>query len=97
MGKRTLLGFTGMSLTVASYAQDASAFITEAETQIRLLVTPIYSVVMTIIFICALASLTMIIVKMNSADQNSANKAIAWCGGLLFCIVAAVVLKTIAG
>lgn len=97
MRKLTLLGIAGFVFSVSSFGQDAAAFIAEADTQIKVLVSPIYSIVMTIIFICALASLTMIIIKMNSADQNSANKAIAWCGGLLFCIVAAVVLKTIAG
>ena len=35
--------------------------------------------------------------QMYSGDQESAQKALGWCGGMVFCIIAALVLKNFIG
>lgn len=86
-----------MFLPVVMYAQkDAASILNEMNSQIKMLVSPLYTMVMTVIIVLGMVSLVMVAVKMNSADQNASNKALTWFGVLVFCLVAAVVMKSVA-
>ena len=47
--------------------------------------------------IVAIVSLITVGIKMYSGDQESAQKALGWCGGMVFVIIAALVLKNFIG
>lgn len=86
-----------MFLPAVMYAQkDAASILNEMNSQIKMLVSPLYTMVMTVIIVLGMVSLVMVAVKMNSADQNASNKALTWFGVLVFCLVAAVVMKSVA-
>lgn len=50
-----------------------------------------------VLAIIAIVSLITVGIKLYSGDQESANKALGWCGGMVFCIIAALVLKNFIG
>ena len=50
-----------------------------------------------VLAIVAIISLITVGIKMYSGDNEAANKALGWCGGMVFCIIAAVVLKNYIG
>ena len=53
--------------------------------------------VIAVLAIVAIVSLITVGIKMYSGDQESAQKALGWCGGMVFCIIAALVLKNFIG
>lgn len=77
--------------------QDAISFLNEANTQVRSAGSIIYQLVIAVLAIIAIVSLITVGIKMYSGDQESANKALGWCGGMVFCIIAALVLKNFIG
>ena len=81
----------------ALMAQDAISFLNEANMQIRSPGSLIYQVVIAVLSIIAIVSLITVGIKLYSGDQQSANKALGWCGGMIFCIIAALVLKNFIG
>lgn len=78
-------------------AQDAISFLNEANTQVRSAGSIIYQLVIAVLAIIAIVSLITVGIKLYSGDQESANKALGWCGGMVFCIIAALVLKNFIG
>ena len=78
-------------------AQDAMSFLNEANAQIRTVGSIIYQIVIAVLSIIAIVSLITVGIKLYSGDQESANKALGWCGGMVFCIIAALVLKNFIG
>ena len=78
-------------------AQDAMSFLNEANAQIRTVGSIIYQIVIAVLSIIAIVSLITVGIKLYSGDQESANKAHGWCGGMVFCIIAALVLKNFIG
>ena len=78
-------------------AQDAISFLNEANTQVRSAGSIIYQLVIAVLAIIAIVSLITVGIKMYSGDQESANKALGWCGGMVFCIIAALMLKNFIG
>ena len=78
-------------------AQDAMSFLNEANAQIRTVGSIIYQIVIAVLSIIAIVSLITVGIKLYSGDQESANKALGWCGGMVFCIIAALVLKHFIG
>lgn len=81
---------------VSAFAQqDAASLVNEMNSQVRAMASPVYSLIMTVIILLGMVSLVMVAVKMNSADQNASNRALAWFGILVFCLVAAVVMKSL--
>lgn len=78
-------------------AQDAISFLNEANAQIRTVGSLIYQIVIAVLSIIAIVSLITVGIKLYSGDQESANKALGWCGGMIFCIIAALVLKNFIG
>ncbi len=68
-----------------------------ANSQIRSAGSIIYQVVIAVLAIVAIVSLITVGIKMYSGDQESAQKALGWCGGMVFCIIAALVLKNFIG
>ena len=89
------LAFSAISTNVL--AQDAISFLNEANTQIRSAGSILYQVVMGVLCLIAIVSLIMVAIKMYSADREGANKALGWCGGMVFCIIMALVLKNFMG
>ncbi len=83
--------------SVTAGAQDAISFLNEANMQIRSAGALIYQVVIAVLSIIAIVSLITVGIKFYSGDQESANKALGWCGGMVFCIIAALVLKNFIG
>ena len=55
------------------------------------------SVVIAVLAIVAIVSLITVGIKMYSGDHESAQKALGWCGGMVFVIIAALVLKNYIG
>ena len=78
-------------------AQDAITFLNEANTQVRSAGSIIYQLVIAVLAIIAIVSLITVGIKMYSGDQESANKALGWTGGMVFVIIAALVLKNFIG
>ena len=78
-------------------AQDAMSFLNEANAQIRTVGSIIYQIVIAVLSIIAIVSLITVGIKLYSGDRESANKALGWCGGMVFCIIAALVLKNFIG
>ena len=78
-------------------AQDAMSFLNEANAQIRTSGSLIHQIVIAVLSIIAIVSLITVGIKLYSGDQESANKALGWCGGMVFCIIAALVLKNFIG
>ena len=87
----------GLLISQTVLAQDAISFLNEANTQIRSAGSIIYQVVIAVLSIIAIVSLITVGLKLYSGDQESAQKALGWCGGLVFCIIAALVLKNFIG
>ena len=87
----------GLLMSQTVLAQDAISFLNEANTQIRSAGSIIYQVVIAVLSIIAIVSLITVGLKLYSGDQESAQKALGWCGGLVFCIIAALVLKNFIG
>ena len=85
------------ALPLDAMAQDAISFLNEANTQVRSAGSIIYPLVIAVLAIVAIVSLITVGIKMYSGDQESANKALGWCGGMVFCIIAALVLKNFIG
>ena len=83
--------------TINLNAQDAMSFLNEANAQIRTVGSLIYQIVIAVLSIIAIVSLITVGIKLYSGDQESANKALGWCGGMVFCIIAALVLKNFIG
>ena len=80
-------GILGLAVSISASAQDAISFLNEANSQIRSAGS----------IILAIVSLITVGIKMYSGDQESAQKALGWCGGMVFCIIAALVLKNFIG
>ena len=78
-------------------AQDAITFLNETNTQIRSAGSILYQVVMGVLCLLAIVSLIMVAIRIYSADRDGATKALAWCGGLIFCIIMALVIKNFMG
>ena len=94
----TLAGIgAGLLISQTVLAQDAISFLNEANTQIRSAGSIIYQVVIAVLSIIAIVSLITVGLKLYSGDQESAQKALGWCGGMVFCIIAALVLKNFIG
>lgn len=87
----------GFLISQTVLAQDAISFLNEANTQIRSAGSIIYQVVIAVLSIIAIVSLITVGLKLYSGDQESAQKALGWCGGMVFCIIAALVLKNFIG
>lgn len=87
----------GLLISQTVLAQDAISFLNEANTQIRSAGSIIYQVVIAVLSIIAIVSLITVGLKFYSGDQESAQKALGWCGGMVFCIIAALVLKNFIG
>lgn len=87
----------GLLISQTVLAQDAISFLNEANTQIRSAGSIIYQVVIAVLSIIAIVSLITVGLKLYSCDQESAQKALGWCGGMVFCIIAALVLKNFIG
>lgn len=85
------------SFPMNALAQDAISFLNEANTQVRSAGSIIYQLVIAVLAIIAIVSLITVGIKLYSGDQESANKALGWCGGMVFCIIAALVLKNFIG
>lgn len=83
--------------TINLNAQDAMSFLNEANAQIRTVGSLIYQIVIAVLSIIAIVSLITVGIKLYSGDQESANKALGWCDGMVFCIIAALVLKNFIG
>lgn len=83
--------------TINLNAQDAMSFLNEANAQIRTVGSLIYQIVIAVLSIIAIVSLITVGIKLYSGDQESANKALGWCGGMVFCIISALVLKNFIG
>ena len=78
-------------------AQDAIAFLNESNIQVRSVWSYIYQIVIAVLSIIAVVSLISLGIKLYSGDQEGAHKALGWCGGMVFCIIAALVLKNFMG
>ena len=89
-------GVLGLAVSISASAQDAISFLNEANSQ-RSAGSIIYQVVIAVLAIVAIVSLITVGIKMYSGDQESAQKALGWCGGMVFCIIAALVLKNFIG
>ena len=87
----------GLLISQTVLAQDAISFLNEANTQIRSAGSIIYQVVIAVLSIIAIVSLITVGLKLYSGDQESAQKALGLCGGMVFCIIAALVLKNFIG
>lgn len=87
----------GLLISQTVLAQDAISFLNEANTQIRSAGSIIYQVVIAVLSIIAIVSLITVGLKLYSGDQESAQKALGWCEGMVFCIIAALVLKNFIG
>ena len=87
----------GLLISQTVLAQDAISFLNEANTQIRSAGSIIYQVVIAVLSIIAIVSLITVGLKLYSGDQESGQKALGWCGGMVFCIIAALVLKNFIG
>jgi len=96
-GRYAALGLALIAISTSAFAQDAISFLNEANTQVRSAGTILYQVVMAILCLCAIVSLIMVAVRMMSADRDGVTKALAWSGGLLFCILMALVIKNFMG
>jgi hypothetical protein len=90
-------GILGLAGSISATAQDAISFLNEANSQIRSAGSVVYEVVIAVLAIVAIISLITVGIKMYSGDNEAANKALGWCGGMVFCIIAAVVLKNYIG
>ena len=90
-------GVLGLAGCISASAQDAISFLNEANSQVRAAGSVIYQVVIAVLAIIAIVSLITVGIKMYSGDQESAQKALGWCGGMVFCIIAALVLKNFIG
>ena len=93
-------GILGLAVSVSASAQDAISFLNEANTQIRSAGSIIYQVVIAVLAIVAIVAIVSLItvgIKMYSGDRESAQQALGWCGGMVFCIIAALVLKNFIG
>lgn len=90
-------GVLTLAVSISASAQDAISFLNEANTQIRSAGSIIYQVVIAVLAIIAIVSLITVGIKLYSGDQESAQKALGWCGGMVFCIIAALVLKNFIG
>ena len=88
-------GVLGLAGCISASAQDAISFLNEANSQVRAAGSVIYQVVIAVLI--AIVSLITVGIKMYSGDQESAQKALGWCGGMVFCIIAALVLKNFIG
>lgn len=52
---------------------------------------------MGVLCLIAIVSLITVALKMHSGDRDGANKALGWCGGMVFCIIMALVIKNFMG
>lgn len=96
-GRYAATGVLALAVSISASAQDAISFLNEANTQVRSAGSVIYQVVIAVLSIIAIVSLITVSIKLYSGDQESANKALGWCGGMVFCIIAALVLKNFIG
>ena len=90
-------GVLTLAVNVSAFAQDAISFLNEANSQIRGAGSVVYDVVVAVIAIIAIISLVVVGVKMSSGDNEATQKAIGWAGGIVFCLIAAVVIKNYMG
>ena len=90
-------GVLTLAVNVSAFAQDAISFLNEANSQIRGAGSVVYDVVVAVIAIIAIISLVVVGVKMSSGDTEATQKAIGWAGGIVFCLIAAVVIKNYMG
>ena len=90
-------GVLMLAVNVSAFAQDAISFLNEANSQIRGAGSVVYDVVVAVIAIIAIISLVVVGVKMSSGDNEATQKAIGWAGGIVFCLIAAVVIKNYMG
>lgn len=96
--RNAAFGVLGLAAgSVPATAQDAISFLNEANTQIRSAGSIIYQAVIAVLAIIAIVSLITVGIKMYSGDRESAQQALGWCGGMVFCIIAALVLKNFIG
>ncbi len=90
-------GVLTLAVNVSAFAQDAISFLNETNSQIRGAGSVIYEVVVGVIAIIAIISLVIVGIKMSSGDNEATQKAIGWAGGIVFCLIAAVVIKNYMG
>jgi len=90
-------GVLTLAVNVSAFAQDAISFLNEANSQIRGAGSVVYDVVVAVIAIIAIISLVVVGIKMSSGDNEATQKAIGWAGGIVFCLIAAVVIKNYMG
>ena len=90
-------GVLTLAVNVSAFAQDAISFLNEANSQIRGAGSVVYDVVVAVIAIIAIISLVVVGVKMSSGDNEATQKAIGWAGGIVFCLIPAVVIKNYMG
>ena len=90
-------GVLTLAAGIPALAQDAISFLNETNSQIRGAGSVIYEVVVAVIAIIAIISLVIVGIKMSSGDNEATQKAIGWAGGIVFCLIAAVVIKNYMG
>ena len=90
-------GVLTLAVNVSAFAQDAISFLNETNSQIRGAGSVIYEVVVGVIAIIAIISLVIVGIKMSGGDNEATQKAIGWAGGIVFCLIAAVVIKNYMG
>lgn len=95
--KLILSAVAALTASIPLQAQDALSFLNETNSQIRSAGSGVYDVVIAVLAIIALISLVNVAIKLNEADNQATNKAIAWCGGIIFCLIGAMVLRNFMG
>jgi len=93
----TALFVAMLGICTNGLAQDANSFLNELDSQTRGIGSTIYSIVIAVLGIIAIVSLVNVGVKMYNSDQQSTDKALGWCGGIVFCFVAALAIKNFLG
>lgn len=90
---------SALALTIgaSAWAQDAISFLNETNTQIRGAGSVIYELVVGVLAIVAIISLVLVGIRMSSGDNEATQKAVGWCGGIVFCLIAAVAVKNYMG
>lgn len=95
--KNAVCGVLALAAGMSARAQDAISFLNETNTQIRSAGSLIYEVVVGVLAIVAIISLVIVGIKMSSGDNEATQKAVGWCGGIVFCLIAAVAVKNYMG
>ncbi len=91
------MGLLFALISTNALAQDANSLLNEANFQIRSIGGIAFQVIISVLGIIAIVSLVQIAISLHKSDTEATNKALGWCGGTVFCIIAAVVIKNFLG